>query len=523
MRHSLGKTQTLRNWALSFLLLMGSASLTSCDWLAHHFFNSLSFLAPAEIRSEPMRVYLGVDGLSYPLVQQILVGKTSNGGLAGDSTVREYQPRLPWSLAAGVAMFPVSSDTSWTRIMRAKPLEGHEFAYYDPNRDEIVNGGVAGLLKHVIPTFADAISPEADYFHFFDFRANGYFHALHIYQNHFNSFGETLDQVFFLIEGRMKSESVFTAYITEIDTAGHMLQSSDAELMARALFKRIEDFHFQHPERKVEFTLFSDHGMDFTPLPNDGLKRRVRLADIFREQGIEVVENRNGRAVDRAVPFAIAVGHVRVGYEAAVTAPALVPEVARRTSRAAAIDLVVGKLAFCGAGFEAEATCFGIWAEGAELLTFAFDRDSNQYRLRLGQTGDQIRERLDLGDHSVWNSLVSAEVGSVHDLAADAVFEATAWRKYPDFLHRIRSGLEAQHILYPPEILVSYRKGYVAKGFDLPINTDDVANFGFHGALHRDGSIGVVLSTEKVLPAVMRSENLLDAFPRIREHRAEVR
>ena len=59
------------------------------------------------------------------------------------------------------------------------------------------------------PTFADTISIEAPYFDAFDVQANGYLHRITVYQNQINSFAETLDQIFYVLEGRLRTESEF--------------------------------------------------------------------------------------------------------------------------------------------------------------------------------------------------------------------------------------------------------------------------------------------------------------------------
>jgi hypothetical protein len=69
---------------------------------------------------------------------------------------------------------------------------------------------------------------------------------------------------------------------------------------------------------------------------------------------------------------------------------------------------------------------------------------------------------------------------------------------------------------------VSYRHPFMSVGYQAPISSlNGVGTAGSHGAMDKLGSVAALLSEERELPPVMRSDNLLGFFPALVEHMQE--
>src|SRR5207237_6019738 len=101
--------------------------------------------------------------------------------------------RPEWKVAKLIAMFPGTSDASWTRILRAPKIPGYEFEYYDPARDTVVNTGLMGVGRHLVPTVSESLSFEAPYLAAFDYRSNGYTHSFEAYRDPWVSLNDSPD------------------------------------------------------------------------------------------------------------------------------------------------------------------------------------------------------------------------------------------------------------------------------------------------------------------------------------------
>ncbi|MBK6845990.1 MAG: hypothetical protein IPG96_00080 [Proteobacteria bacterium] len=105
------------------------------------------------------------------------------------------------------------------------------------------------------------------------------------------------------------------------------------------------------------------------------------------------------------------------------------------------------------------------------------------------------------------------------ELSDEQAFVATREGRYPDLLYRLRSALTPVSNRYPAEVLVSFRRPYTSSGFRVPFSSvDEEARHRFHGSPDAGSSTGVLLSEERALPAVVRSDTVLELFPRLAEH-----
>lgn len=471
-----------------------TASLGACDWIHFSFMNSIPFKGKRAEQSD-FYVYLGVDGLSYHTARTAMDG----GAFAGPE----------WHLSKFVTMFPGTSDASWTRTLRTPKIGGYEIEYYDPTKDQVIDRGLVGLAKHIMPSFADFASFEFDYLHAFDYMANGYLHGIEAYRDTYVSIGDTLDNLFTLLGGRIETTDVFAAYLLEFDVLGHMQNSQDVQKAFGMLAKRIEKFRSDHPNRNVHFTLLSDHGMDFIRVQGDHF---IKFDDELRKVGVLPVDHLSGYD-PKSQLFAIPIMHTRVTYLALHTHPDLVRELAGRVSTLSSVDMAISRLRGpqdAGLDDAPEAPhpldWYAIWAEGKIAIAFGFDPGTDQYYLPAGQ-----RYTLFGYDPKF------AEDERYKILSDDEIFAATRHTDYPDMFYRARTSITPVSTVYPADVMVSFKPSYCSLGFTLP-GSDDIASAGFHGNMHQLGSLGTLLTNERQLPDVVRSDTFLELFPRMRDH-----
>jgi hypothetical protein len=94
------------------------------------------------------------------------------------------------------------------------------------------------------------------------------------------------------------------------------------------------------------------------------------------------------------------------------------------------------------------------------------------------------------------------------------LFDITKNTLYPDLFFRVRTSLAPIGLKYPADVLISFRPGYVSMGFKLP-GSDDIATASFHGSLQNLGSTGALITEERELPDVVRSDQFLELFPKM--------
>ncbi len=475
--------------ALAFCLVL----LSACDWDQFALLNSI----PVHGKSggnKTVRVYLGLDGLSYATVSDVIAMRPEvyQGFSGGD-----------WRRAHFVAMFPATSDASWSRILHSERMGGYEYEFYDPTQDTIVNKGYLGLVNHGIPPVEGTTFHTPTYYTAFDYYANGYLDTVWTYQTTELSFADSLDSLFFLLAQKSEFEPVFTAYIPELDVMGHMQTREMVEESFIVLWHRIAEFKRKHPERNFLFTLFSDHALDFLPASEDQL---VRFDDVMRGVGITPVESFDAGRRQGGM-WAVPIIHTRVSYLSLHTEAALAQSVAERVSGSPTVDLAVSlgtpNLAIDPNRRYAWTT---LWRGGRELVTFGYDATTDRYFLPSGADYTALDVPVD----------VSGAEFVVYD--DQALFELTLLRNYPDLFHRARTSLLSVSVRYPGQVLVSFKRPYASIGFEMPGNANAIASSGFHGGLEQLGSLGVVLTEERDLPVAIRSDNVLELFPALAEH-----
>ena len=471
--------------------------LSACDWELFHLYNSVP-MPESDDAPETVYVYLGVDGLDFEAL----------------SWVREEgaYPSSDWSLSASIPMFPATSFTSWTRMLETEPLPGFEYEYYDPTEDKVVNHGDAGLITHVVPPLEVVGLESSPYYLAFDHHANGYLDVISNYSNPFQSMGRGLDNLFYVLNSRTQDSSTFAAYIPHTDIIGHSYDPTQMVAASMEIWERIEAFRANHPERTFVFTLFSDHGMNFTPSPPEQL---VELDAVMEQVGIRAVDSL-GEWQDQGELVAVPILHSRVTYVGLHTFPEQSSQISAQLSAGEGIDLVVCRgeaPALLGAQSD-ELAWYQLWRDEALLAQFGFDSSSDQYLLPRAT------------DWGVFGLDLPPAGGKNPDLGAysdEELFGFSADSDYPDMFYRVRTGFDPISVLWPPQVLVSFELGWVSSGFSLGTATDSIAADASHGALLRKGSQGVLITQERTLPAAVRSDNLLEFFPNLAQHITEQR
>lgn len=479
--------------SISILALLASLFMASgCDWEQFALLNSIPFDGSDD--NGVMHVYLGVDGLSYPILQEA----QSHGYFSGSD----------WHSAKLISMFPGTSDSSWGRLLRTPRIGGYEYEYYDPKSDELLHTGYAGLLAHAVPPLDWSVLDRASYIEAFDYFGNGYLDVYWKYTATKQSLGESLDNFFYLLGGRAKTSNAFTGYFLELDVLGHMQTRGDVLRSLESLAKNIEAFKRRHSERRFVFTIFSDHGMDFIPARVNEL---LSFDEEMKRFDINAVKTfAEGRK--KGGLFAVPVIHTRVSYLGMHTEVSMVQDVALRSSQSEGIDFALAKttapIEATWAGVNLQ--WFGVWRGGALLFKFAFDPDQDEYLLP------------SLYSYDALGFDVQFDTGESHQIFTDEdAFALANQSDYPDFFFRVRSAFAPISIEFPADVLLSFKRPYASIGFQIPGGANAIANSGFHGAMDALGSTGVLLTEERTLPPVIRSDNLLQFFPVLHKHLLE--
>ena len=456
----------------------------ACDWEHFGLVNSVP-LPPAQNIGQPVHVFFGLDGTSKAAFDDAVAQGAFQG--FAESTL--------------IPMYPATSDASWSRILHTKRFPGYEYTYYDETQDQIVDPGLGGVLQHIIPPFdgtpltLSASHPPA-YYKAFDVHSSDYFDAIGSYTTTDVSLGKALDQIFFVLAGRLNTQDTFFAYVLETDVLGHSDSKEAVVAVLKALSERMEEFRQRHPEHPVVYTLFTDHGLDHIAKAPDHV---IATTPEVAATGVRTVgsfaEGRQG-----AEPWAVVIEHTRTTYVAVHTEDAQADEVARRISTNAKFDLVVSRSQPLGA-----LPAVSIWKDGARAAYFAFDASTSTYVVAAGLDEGALDVSLPFGSDA-FEPFTDAQL-----------FDATAGHAYPDLFFRARTALEPVSVEHPAQVVASLKTDYVCVGYQSALFSA-AGTAGSHGTLARASSEGILATQERALPPFTRSDDLLGMFPLLRAH-----
>ena len=459
--------------------------LLACDWEHYGLVNSVP-LGPPQNVGRPVHVFLGLDGTSRAAFDEAM----AEGAFAGFNT------------STLIPMYPATSDASWSRLLHTRRIPGYEFTYYDPTQDQIVDPGLTGVLQHIIPPFDIGIGSAPAFYKAFDVHSSDYLDAIGSYTTTQLGFEKELDNIFFVLAGRLGTDEVFFSYILETDVLGHSNSESDVVAVLKALSARMAKFAADHRDHPVLYTLFTDHGLDHIQKPDDHV---IATTPEVAAAGVRTVQSfADGRK--GAQPWAVVIEHTRTTYVAVHTEDAQADEVARRISINAKFDLVVSRsLPLAGDALDPSWPRVSIWKDGARVAYFAFDAATNTYYLGAGLDEAALDVGLPFGSDA-FAPFSDADL-----------FAATAGRAYPDVFFRARTALEPVSVQYPAQVVASLKTDYVCVGYRSAFFSA-AGTAGSHGTLARASSEGILATQERPLPPYTRSDNLLSMFPALRAH-----
>lgn len=427
----------------------------------------------------PVQVYLGIDGVSVAAFE----GARSQGAFAG------------WNDTQLVANFPAVSDYAWMRMLRVGSMHGYDLQYFDRKANRLVNEGLSGVLEH--PLRGGLYDPLPVYRRF-DFMGDGASWTVNGYADPEAALPSTLDELFHIVATRGRQKSVLLAYLMNVDAVSHQGGLPKAIQMLVEIDRRIAEFQERHPGR-FEFTFFTDHG---------NAHQQAELVDpteLLRQVGIAPVDALDKNATQLQ---AVAVVHVRVNFVALHTRKQDALAVAEHSSTHRWVDLSFAPMENL-ASENTDWRRFGLWRRGQR---YAFSR---------AQDG-----RIRIETPSQWQWLqadwpTSAALGTeALELTRDQGFAATINGQYPDLFARVATAFTDPTAIEPADVLLSMPDNVTSFGFHLPGTGDHLAVDGFHGAMTRGSSMGVLASQRHTFTGPVRADDLLDVLIPLRDHLA---
>ena len=454
------------------LLALVMLSAAGCDASYGEFLSAVPIEEQRANGSQPMHVFLGVDGISRQAFD-----------------LARKQGAFPaWHAADWITVFPAVSDYAWTRILGAAPMPGYETQYYDPEENRVHNKGLAGVAEHPL---SQGLLDPLDCWNSFDYLGNGEAWTVKGYLDPEAAFAPTATEMFRVLERLGRTQGVALAYLMNVDVVSHSGGLQKAVAMLVELDHQIVAFQQRHPNR-FTFTMFGDHG---------NAHKQAELVDpneLLREVGVASVDHLDSPATLQAIPIV----HVRVNSVSVHTHASMAAEVARRSSTHRWVDLAAVDL---GHGH------YAVYKNG---LPLSFSRQPDgSYRI---------------ADPAAWDALLGTDLTALcgalscdqNTLGLDdeRSFDVTHGSRYPDAFHRIATAFTDGAARTPPEVILSMPDDVSSFGFHLPGGGDHAAIDGFHGALTRGSSVSVMASQAHPLPPALRAENLLTFFPELGEH-----
>jgi Type I phosphodiesterase / nucleotide pyrophosphatase len=427
----------------------------------------------------PVQVYLGIDGVSVAAFE----GARSQGAFAG------------WHDTQLVANFPAVSDYAWMRMLRAGSMHGYDLQYFDRKANRLVNEGLSGVLEH--PLRGGLYDPLPVYRRF-DFMGDGASWMVNGYADPEAALPTTLDEMFTLLATRGRQKSVLLAYLMNVDAVSHQGGLPKAIQMLVEIDRRIAEFQERHPGRYL-FTFFTDHG---------NAHQQAELVDpkaLLRQVGIDPVD-----ALDESATQiqAVAIVHVRVNFVALHTRMQDVQAVAERSSTHRWVDLSLAPMDRLKSGGN-DWRRFGIWRRGQR---HAFSRATDgRIRIEAPHTWQWLVP--------TWPVTAPLDV-EVLELSRDEAFAATIKGQYPDLFARVATAFTDPTVTEPADVLLSMPDNVTSFGFHLPGTGDHLAVDGFHGAMTRGSSMGVLASQRHTFTGPVRADDLLDLLIPLRDQLA---
>lgn len=382
---------------------------------------------------------------------------------------RLFQPPAPL-----IAPFPTLTNPGVIEILQplgAPEARGYEDYYYDPVSDRMRGGFFARFRRK---TFIEGTFREL-----FDYHPSGITMTL---EYAVPPMSPWLDARLTLMKIRRKFQRstapTFIAYLGSTDPLAHIGGEWLLRNFLGTLDKTCREI-IQKANGQVDITLFSDHGNHFTRY------RKVNLKPELERMGFRLDEKlKDERSVvqPRYGLVGCAVLYTREAYE---------QQVAVAAARTPGVDL---------AAYKQHDTVYLVARSGRARIEH---RDG--YYGYFTDTGDPLQLKPILAELER-EGRVRAD-GFIAD--AD-LFEATHAHIYPDAVRRLWEGL-TNHVEHTASVLVSFEDGYYDGNALLDVLAVMRAT---HGNLRREQSYGILMTTRRQLPKVVRAA---DVWPLLNE------
>lgn len=414
----------------------------------------------------PRTLIIGIDAVPYDLVCRLRCDRAAPrrlfAGFKGPTAVN--------------STFPSISYTAWSNLLKPlgsdKPL-GYETRYFD-GAERRLKGGLS--LAEVPASWKDT----------FDWKMHGLVRTAVAYgwPRHYSIWELRRG-----LEAFAASPApVFSMYIVSTDGLAHLSGPDALAEVLRAVDAALTDFRQAHPQVPFHSVLLSDHGIaGGRALENHwpAVRRAVRRA------GFRV---RSRIANDRDVvfnPYGLLTGFV------IYTARERETEVAAAAAAVAGVDFAAHRIG---------KNAWRIHSAGGEAVI---------ERRRAGAKY-VWRYRCEGADPLRYQPVIAGLRQRAGDPAAEWFpdawwFEHTRDQFYPDALHRLAQSFEIA--VTPASIVCSCAPGYMFGGLKTEyISRATVGRLKWsHGALHRDASLGFMMSDLPgwVAPEMVRAEDAL--------------
>jgi hypothetical protein len=366
-----------------------------------------------------------------------------------------------------VSTFPSLTNQAISTILRpagAKTAAGHEDNYFDVRLNKMRGG--------VIHRFRGDKFVQGTFRELFDYHPSAIKSGLGYAAPPLSTYLESLSDLIRLRQkARNTRQPVFFAYTGATDSLAHL----GGERLLNDFLKRLDSSVKEvvnDSEVPTTVTIFSDHGNHFRKY------RRVKLKAPLRRAGFRI----DGKIKDERSVVIPQFG--LVGNAVLFTREENEQRLAKITASIDGVDF---------AAFEKEGIAYLVSRDGEATI----EKRGTSYRYR-ALKGDPL-ELLPVVEGMTRENKVTA------GFFADSIwFEATRETSRPDAVHRIFEGV-TNGVSNQANVIINFKDGYYSGSSLLDLFAILQAT---HGNLGPEQSFGFVMSTERELPAYVRSEDL---------------
>lgn len=432
----------------------------------------------------PRIFFLALDAVPYDLVARL-----TDPSRGDDALFQGYVGPVPL-----ISSFPSTSSVAFTGILEPVHLDrppGYEARFFDRERDEIRGGGLLSYQKIRFP--------------WRDFFTWHYGNAIRRAFATLTPVKSSIRELRWAFRDFLASDQhEFFGYVAMTDGAGHLKGPDSLEPVLVALDRGLRQLHRDHPHLDFRTVLYSDHGMaGGEPLANvrPAVKRALEHAGFRLESDLEHPDH----AV--LVPFGL------VSSFEVYTRPGRGVDAAIAAASAEGVDLCAAQQG----------------GPGSELWRVTSQRgDALIERRRRGGDGAGGRDPGTLwsyrpvsGDPLSYGPIVEELRRRAGD--PDETFfpdswwlEATSGAYYPDALYRLAHAFELVQNSASAVCSVARGHMYGAEMTELGARVSTGHLRWTHGALHRDASLGFLLTDAHAWnphpPSALRFDRALARF-----------